>query len=172
MFARLEHKRRWTTLAFVGAAIGGVAVIWVLVSVLFFPPTTQVEQEGSRPIESQQTPTDNAVSQMRQAFGPWTLVDQPRSDTKILLLHSNGSLEEGSVVVHPDATWQKTVVSNFRDIIRRDGHVDVRTTSGAIFRIAYRQAFVLENEPQQVLAFMPNGTIVSISTGTIYTKDK
>lgn len=106
---------------------------------------------------------------MRQAFGPWQLVaNEYLGDYQSLaLLRQNGTKELGSKHLQPGTEWQPSIVIDFQDVELHENYVLVRTTSGAVYRLAVQQPFVVEARPETVYAFASDGTVVAAPAVTI-----
>lgn len=162
----LQYGKAW--LAIVGV-IFMIIVTFLLVQ-FFVRPSASTEHRQTAPVVKQTVHPD-ALTQVLKHFGPWRIIDRPRS-ADILMLMQNGSVKQGSKTFRPDQSWQASFVPEFRDIVRDGNVLHIRSTSGAIYTIRAKQAFVLEARPETVYAFTHGKQIVAVPSATLTKKEK
>lgn len=154
-------------------AIMALLLVVALLFLIFFPSAFTRNARSPVPITRSATVTPGSVVQLRQAFGPWSIVpDAANATPHIVMLMNSGTVEQGTRSLRPDKSWQVSVVNEFTDIIPFHSTIKVRTTSGATYRLAIGQTFVLESHPETVYAFMDNSTIVAAPAASFYAKGK
>jgi len=100
----------------------------------------------------------NAVDATKALFGPWhSAAPGSTGAPALVMLLQNGSIQVSSWVVVIDNTWQAGDPTLFAGISPGEQTVTCETSFGRTFATGYGQAFILEDRPMSVFAFVLNG---------------
>ena len=152
-------------------ALGAVGLLGVGLSQLV--PNVDTMPERSQPsivATPVHEPKAPDLVKVRDALGPWTVAD-PASPHghNVVMMHANGTLEEGSRELRRDANWQSVVTPSMFSHGLIDGIVRV-AVSGKYFEVNPNQTFIIESQDQVAYVVTADGKLFARDTVNFLTK--
>lgn len=148
---------RWAVIAFV------VLLLAALVQTLPTRPSTMtasMPMTTMMPTHASAEPQGSVMTQVRAAYGPWTLVANDSVSNHVVMLMQNGTKEEGSVVA-TTTTWKQVAVPVSLQITVSSQTAQVLADNETVYTLKLGQAFILENHPESIYAITTNNIVGS-----------
>ena len=157
-----EHRRAWFVLGgLVAAVLIGYSTYYVWVQT-----PTDVPRGTDHPAIQTQPLNPSTYDKVRRWFGPWNHVAQGSTGSpRLVMLMANGGQERSSWTPRLPVVWKSADPPQI-GAISVGKKVTIQTNGIATYTVDFKQPFIIQQVPDKVYMFLPDGSKYAIVSTT------